>query len=88
MRGRHGVHFYLNFATALTSIALLVLTLGWRNWIEIAFGIDPDRNSGVTEAVALIVCAAIAWASLLGAGRDWRRTQANLRGRRWTGDAE
>jgi hypothetical protein len=78
MRRRLRRHFYLNPAAALTSIALLILTLVWRNWIEIAFGIDPDRNSGLTELGAAAVCTEVALAGSRGAGWEWKRAKASL----------
>jgi len=41
--------------------AIVVLTLLWRDWIEVVFGIDPDRGSGVLEwaiIVGLLACRA------------------------------
>ena len=85
MRGRLRILFYLESAGAVSSIALLALTLAWRNWIEIAFGFDPDRNSGFAELAVVAVCLAIACACSLGAGWEWRRARAGLRLRAETG---
>jgi apolipoprotein N-acyltransferase len=78
MRGRLRILFYLESAGAVASIALLALTLAWRNWIEIVFGVDPDRNSGLAEIAVVAAFAAIAFACSLRAGWEWRRARAGL----------
>jgi hypothetical protein len=54
---------------------LLLLTLIWRDWIEEAFGVDPDGGSGALEwaiviglALALVVCGALARTELRRSG--------------------
>lgn len=54
--------FWVEAASAWLSLALAVLTLLWRNWIEVAFGFDPDRGSGSAE---WLIAAASAGATLL-----------------------
>jgi apolipoprotein N-acyltransferase len=78
MRGRLRIFFYLEAMAALIGVALLALTLVWRNWIEIVFGVDPDRNSGLAELAVIALCVAIALACSLGAGWEWRRAKAAL----------
>ena len=55
---------------------LPLLTLVWRDWIELVFGVDPDAGSGLTEwaitaavTLASVGCGASAFA-------DWRRARA------------
>src|SRR5262249_47057963 len=48
----------VRLALAAPSAALLVVTLVWHDWIEIAFRIDPDHGSGWLEWA--IVAAAFA----------------------------
>jgi Ni/Fe-hydrogenase subunit HybB-like protein len=56
------------FETVLSSAAAVfaVLTAGWKDWVEIVFGVDPDHHSGLLEwtvvAAALVVglCLALA----------------------------
>ena len=57
---------------AVMGLGLCVLTLVWSEWIELLFGVDPDRGSGALE---LFVAGAFLVASMLLAGqarRDWR----------------
>ena len=81
LRGR----FWVEAGLALISGALVVITLVWRDWIEIVFGIDPDEGNG---------CGRVARSSphssrshsypSLGWRRiEWRRTAADRAARRW-----
>lgn len=57
---------------AVVGLCLCVLTLVWSEWIELLFGVDPDRGSGALE---LLVAGGFLVASVLLAGqarRDWR----------------
>jgi hypothetical protein len=71
--------FWAEAGGAALTAALLVLTLIARDWIELVFGVDPDRGDGSLE-VTLVVMAAIATCVLaLLARRDWRRAQPATR---------
>ena len=87
MRGRLRILFYLESVVALASVALLIGTLVWRNWIEIGFGLDPDQNSGLAELAVVAVCIAIAIVCTLSARWEWRRARAVLRLQAGTGGA-
>jgi hypothetical protein len=67
------VLFGLEAALAGSALALAVVTAIWRDWIEIVFGVDPDKHSGSLEW--LIVAACLAIAVILGAAAraQWRR---------------
>ena len=58
--------FWFEAAAAWLSLALAVLTLVWHNWIELAFGLDPDHGSGAAEwlIVGASVGATIVFAAL------------------------
>jgi len=67
--------FWPEAGLALTSAVSSVLTLVWRDWIEIVFRADPDAHSGAMEvaiALALAVAAIVAGAL---ARAEWRRLQ-------------
>jgi hypothetical protein len=56
---------------------LFVVTLIWRQWIEVVFGVDPDHHSGSFEWAIV----AVLLVGLLGCG--WlARVEWRYRGRR------
>jgi hypothetical protein len=65
--------FVLELAFAGGSLALALVTLARKDWIEIIFGIDPDKYSGSLEW--LIVAAGLVLALICGvaAVAEWRR---------------
>jgi hypothetical protein len=56
--------YVLELVCAFVSGGLAVLTVVVHDWIEVAFGVSPDRGSGLTEVAivgALVVlCVALA----------------------------
>lgn len=73
MGRRVRVRFWIEAVTAGVGAFLFVLTLFWRDWIEVVFGVDPDGRSGALEfviAAALLLGAA---ASAVLARAEWRR---------------
>ena len=72
---RHDVRqrFWFEAGLAFVSGSLCALTLGWHDWIEAAFGVNPDSGSGQLEwtlTAAFVVASA---ACALTARREWRR---------------
>jgi hypothetical protein len=68
--------FWIEAFCALVGAALFVLTLFSREWIELAFGVDPDGGSGALEigiAIALLAGAALSAAL---ARHEWRLAEA------------
>jgi len=58
--------------TALASVAglLAIVTVFWRDWLEILFGWDPDHHNGTAELVTIGVLAAVS--VLLGSAARWQ----------------
>jgi hypothetical protein len=56
------IRFRIEVALAVLAAGLAVLTLITREWIEVIFGVDPDKGSGALEwatTVALFVAAGV-----------------------------
>jgi hypothetical protein len=70
------VRFLLEAGFGGAAAVLGVLTLFWRDWIEVIFGFDPDDHNGSFEW--LIVGVLLLVAIILGscARADWRRIVA------------
>ena len=68
--------FWVETALAMLSAFLVLLTISWKDWVEIVFRVDPDHHSGTLEwvvvltfVVGTIVCSALA-------RREWLRSPA------------
>ena len=57
--------FWIEALLALGNVALLVMTVVWKDWIEIVFNVDPDAGSGAVEwgVVAVTLLLTIAFLS-------------------------
>jgi hypothetical protein len=71
--------FWIEALLALGNAALLVMTVLWKDWIEIVFNIDPDAGSGAVEWGIVVVTLLLTIAFLGLARSEWRRaaTQAS-----------
>jgi hypothetical protein len=61
---------------AVVSGLLFVVTLLWKEWIEIIFGVDPDSGSGALEWAISFGFLAITVAFTMLARREQRRLVA------------
>jgi hypothetical protein len=70
--------FWIEAVLAALTVALFILTLVSRNWIELVFGIDPDESSGSLEwlIVGGLFVLAVAFSALARA--EWRRAQTSV----------
>ena len=64
--------FWVEAVPAGTSALLLLLTLISREWIELIFGVDPDRGSGAAEWLIVTFVAALAFTCSALARIEWR----------------
>jgi hypothetical protein len=67
------VLFGLETALACGALMLAVVTAIWRDWIEIAFGVDLDKRSGTLEWLIVVACLVIAAMCGVAARAQWRR---------------
>lgn len=58
--------------------AFAVVTVVWRDWIEIVFNVDPDNHSGSLEWLIVVACSAIALMCGIAARLQWRRLHPRL----------
>jgi hypothetical protein len=69
--------FWPEATLAVTSAVLAVVTLLWKDWIEIGFGVDPDGGNGALEwsivaglLLLAVASGAFACAELVRASRQ------------------
>lgn len=67
------LRFWLETVLGSACLILAIVTLVSREWIELLFGVDPDRGSGALEwGVVGVLAVGAALAGGL-ARREWRR---------------
>ena len=71
--------FWLESVLGSITGAVAVITLFWHDWIEIIFGVDPDKGNGSAEWLVVVILLAVTSVLVLGARLEWRR--ARLAGR-------
>jgi hypothetical protein len=65
--------FWIEGLLAVVSGISTVLTLLWKDWIEILFRVDPDRGNGSVEWLIVVALLAATVALLVLARHEWRR---------------
>lgn len=69
---RHSVlRFWIEAGLGLATGLLSLLTLFWRDWIELILKLHPDRGSGSVEWAIVGGLAAVAVTLLAVARADW-----------------
>ncbi len=76
MRDRLRPRFWVESAMSATSFVFALLTLLWKDWIELIFRVDPDNHSGSLEMTIVLVAIAITIAAGILARVEWRRHTA------------
>ena len=65
--------FWIEALLALGNAVLLVMTLVWKDWIEIVFDVDPDAGSGALEWSIVAVTLLLTVTFVVLARSEWRR---------------
>jgi len=65
--------FWIEAGITSASTVLLLVTVLWRDWIELVFGVDPDNSSGALEWLIVAVSFAVAVAFFGLARSKWRK---------------
>jgi hypothetical protein len=68
--------FWVELVLATLSGFALLITIMWRDWIELVFKVAPDGRSGSLEWAIVIALGLIAIGSGALARTEWRRAQA------------
>jgi hypothetical protein len=68
--------FWIEAVLASITGGLFVVTLVWREWIELVFGVEPDGGDGSLEwaIVGVLLVATVVFGWL--ARTEWRRATA------------
>jgi hypothetical protein len=65
--------FWIEAVLALVNAVLLVMTVVWKDWIEVVFKVDPDAGSGAVEWAFVAVTLLLTVAFVTLARSEWRR---------------
>jgi hypothetical protein len=68
--------FWIEVGLAVFSALLLLLTLVWKDWIEVVLRIDPDHGNGSFEwlLVTLAIVGTVTFSTV--ARHEWERARA------------
>ena len=64
--------FWVEIVLAAITGGLFVLTLFWRDWLEV-FGVDPDNHDGSVEWLIVAGLFVLSVAFAVSARREWSR---------------
>ena len=65
--------FWIETALGTLTGALFAITLVWKDWIELAFKVDPDQFSGSFEWMLVAVSGLLTVGFAFLARYEWRR---------------
>jgi uncharacterized membrane protein len=70
---RSRVRFWVEAGASGLCLALAILSLFWRDWVEALTGWDPDHHNGSFEWLIVAALAVVALVLGVLARRDWRQ---------------
>lgn len=65
--------FWVEAGLGLASTVFALLTLAWKDWVEIVFKVDPDHHSGSLEWIVVAVAVAVTVITFAAARLEWRK---------------
>src|SRR2546422_11460621 len=68
--------FWAEMGLGLASAVFVLLTLLWKDWVEIVFKVDPDHHGGSLEWAIVGVAVVGCFSTLLAARLEWREGSA------------
>ncbi len=75
MKGAMRFRFWLEIGMATITGFLFVITLIWRDWIEMVFNVSLDNGNGSLEWLTVGVLFVVTIALFVLARYEWRRAQ-------------
>jgi hypothetical protein len=73
LRARLNGRFWAELGLGLASTVFAVLTLAWKDWVEIVFKVDPDHHSGSLEWTIVAIAVAVTVIAFAAARFEWRK---------------
>ena len=78
MRNALRRRFWLETVMAIITGILFVITLIRNDWIEIVFGVDPDKNNGTFEWLIVGVLFVVTITLIILASYEWRKARTAI----------
>jgi hypothetical protein len=78
MKRQLGPLFWVEALLAAGNAILLVMTLVWKDWVEIVFDVNPDAGSGAVEWAIVGITLVLSIVLLLLALAELRRSSTQL----------
>ena len=78
MKGAMRFRFWLEIGMASVTGILFMITLIWRNWIEMVFNVSLDNGDGSLEWLTVGVLLVVTITLSVLARYEWRRAQATM----------
>ncbi len=75
MRNAMRRRFWLETGMAIVTSIVFVITLVHNDWIEVAFGVEPDSNNGTLEWLIVGVLVFVSITLFALASYEWRRAR-------------
>ncbi len=75
MRNAMRQRFWLETGMAIVTSIVFMITLVRNDWIEVAFGVEPDSNNGTLEWLIVGVLVFVSITLFALASYEWRRAR-------------